>query len=144
MELNKDMLQRDRLKIFCTQVVVSLKARVPSSSGEQGRGIPYFSTVSPLVWAMGSGRVGKYLEEGLGSMAKAEKAILSCPIEAGKPKDQLLPPAPDGIDRVEFEVELHSMIQVLFPNAENLKQCDFRLLREALGIYSEIVLDSHA
>ena len=95
------------------QVLVSLKAWVPSSSGGQGESKPYFSTEDPVTWAMGNGAVSGYLEEGLSSMAKSEKAILSCPIEAGGAQGHLLPPVPEGVDRVEYEVELHSMIQVL-------------------------------
>ena len=44
-------------------------------------------------------------------MAKSERAFLSCPIDENCEDVSILPPAPEGIDRVEYEVELHSMIQ---------------------------------
>ena len=93
------------------QVLVSVKARIPSSSGRQGEGEPFYSSPSPLKWALGSGKVSEYLEEGLGSMAKSEKAFVSCPAEKSSRHNSLLPPTPAGIDRVEYEAELHSMIQ---------------------------------
>ena len=53
-------------------------------------------------------------EEGICSLAKGERAFISCP--ASKARSQgspaLLPDPPDGADRVEFEVELLRMIQV--------------------------------
>lgn len=53
-------------------------------------------------------------EDGVCALAKLERAIVSCP--AGKAQHSepggLLPPPPDGIDRVEFELQLLSMIQV--------------------------------
>ena len=98
--------------MFWEQVEVSLRARVPSSGGQQGEGAPYFATKTPLAWALGSGKAGSYLEEGISSMAKAERAFVSCPIEAVQPIECLIPRPPQGIERVEYEVELHSMIQV--------------------------------
>ena len=53
-------------------------------------------------------------EDGICSLAKGERAFISCPASkarsAGPPA--LLPDPPDGADRVEFEVELLEMIQV--------------------------------
>ena len=53
-------------------------------------------------------------EEGVCSMAKGERAYVSCPASTARSKDTaaLLPDPPDGVDRVEYEVELLSMIQV--------------------------------
>jgi hypothetical protein len=96
----------------CLQVSVSIKARVPSSSGRQGQGTPFFSSDNPLQWALGSGQVGSLLEEGISAMAKSEHAIISCPSER---VEGLIPLPPEGVDRVEYEVELHSMIQVNIP-----------------------------
>ena len=47
-------------------------------------------------------------------MAKGERAYISCPASTARLKDgaALLPDPPDGVDRVEYEVELLSMIQV--------------------------------
>ena len=97
------------------QVSVSIKARIPSSSGRQGEGQPFYSSSSPLQWALGTGRVSAHLEEGLSSMAKSEKAFVSCPADKSSGDISLLPPVPEGIDRVEYEVELHSMIQASYP-----------------------------
>ncbi len=49
------------------------------------------------------------------SLAKLERAIVSCPAAKARPKGPggLVPPPPDGIDRVEFELQLLSMLQVL-------------------------------
>lgn len=88
---------------------MSIKARVPSSSGRQGEGTPFYATNTPLRWALGSGQVGSLLEEGIGAMAKSEHAMISC---AGEKGGGLIPAPPQGVDRVEYEVELHSMIQV--------------------------------
>lgn len=48
------------------------------------------------------------------SIAKGEKAYLSCPASKARSQNPaaLLPDPPDGVDRVEYEVELLSMIQV--------------------------------
>ena len=53
-------------------------------------------------------------EEGVCSLAKGERAYISCPASRARLKDTgaLLPDPPDGVDRVEYEVELLSMIQV--------------------------------
>ena len=45
-------------------------------------------------------------------MAKAERAVLSCPVEPGDAKESPIPSPQKGVDRVEYEVELHSMVQV--------------------------------
>jgi len=91
------------------QVNVSIQARVPSSSGRQGEGTPFFSSATPLQWALGCGQIGGLLEEGISAMAKGEHAFISCPDDKG---GKLIPQPPEGVDRVEYEVELHSMIQV--------------------------------
>lgn len=98
----------------CMQVSVSIKARIPSSSGRQGEGEPFYSSSAPLQWALGSGKVSALLEEGLSAMAKSEKAFVSCPAEERSGDASLLPPTPEGIDRIEYEVELHSMVQAGF------------------------------
>ncbi len=48
------------------------------------------------------------------SLAKGERAYISCPASRARLKDSgaHLPDPPDGVDRVEYEVELLSMIQV--------------------------------
>lgn len=51
------------------------------------------------------------LEEGLMSMSKGEKAVLSCPRDCAS-GGTLLPAPPDEADRVEFELQLLSLIQV--------------------------------
>ena len=95
---------------------MSLRARVPSSSGRQGEGAPFFATAAPMRWVLGTGAVGAFLEEGVSGMAKAERAFLSCPPEIGGSgsgsSGGLIPPPPPGVDRVEYEAELHSMVQV--------------------------------
>lgn len=63
---------------------------------------------------MGSRKLSRHLEEGVSAMAKTERAILSCPVEPEDLDDPLLPQPPAGVDRVEYEVELHSMVQVHF------------------------------
>ncbi|KAK9805627.1 hypothetical protein WJX72_008874 [[Myrmecia] bisecta] len=95
------------------EVEVDCKARVPSTSGRQGEGTPYFATApgAPLRWTMGSGQVPPGLEEGLSSVVKGERAIISVPAALAK-GGTLLPAPPDGAERVEYEVELLSMLQV--------------------------------
>lgn len=93
------------------QVLTSISARIPSSSGRQGEGIPFYDSQGDVQWTMGSGAVSQSLEEGISSMAKAEVAFISCPVESIDPATSILPPNPEGVDRIEYEVELHSMIQ---------------------------------
>ena len=89
---------------------------MPSSSGRQGEGAPFFATAAPVRWVLGTSAVGAFLEEGISGMAKAERAFLSCPAETGGSSGGssagLIPPPPAGVDRVEYEAELHSMVQV--------------------------------
>ena len=61
------------------------------------------------------------------SLAKGERAYLSCPASRARLKDSaaLLPDPPDGVDRVEYEVELLSMIQVC--DDINLLYCESAL-----------------
>ena len=102
---------------------MSLAARVPSSSGRQGEGPPFFATDAPVRWVLGTGAVGAALEEGISGMSKSERAFLSCPAETGDGSlcsSGLVPPPPAGIDRVEYEAELHSMVQVLFDCASRV------------------------
>ena len=53
-------------------------------------------------------------EDGICSLAKGERAFISCPVSKARSEGShaLLPDPPDGADRVEFEVELLRMIQV--------------------------------
>ena len=51
------------------------------------------------------------LEEGLSSMVKGERAVISCPAEYAS-NSTLLPQPPDQLDRVEFELHLISLAQV--------------------------------
>ena len=51
------------------------------------------------------------LEEALQSMAKGEKAVFSCPVEYAR-GSTLLPEPPRVVDRVEFELQLLSLVQV--------------------------------
>lgn len=55
------------------------------------------------------------LEDGVCALAKQERAIVSCPAAKARHAGpgSLVPPPPDGIDRVEFELQLLSMLQVL-------------------------------
>lgn len=55
-------------------------------------------------------RVLAGLEEGLSTMTKGEKAVISCPAEYAKGASLL--PDPPGVDRVEFELQLLSLVQV--------------------------------
>lgn len=89
---------------------MSLKARCPSSSGRQGEGAPFFCSQTPLRWELGSGAVSSHVEEGICSMAKGERAFLSCPLD-GDAGTALVPAPPEQVPRVEYEVELHSMLQ---------------------------------
>ena len=102
-----------RMTFAILQVEVTCSARVPSSSGRQGEGTPYFATPpgQPLRWTLGSGRAGAYFEEGVCSLGKGERAFLSCPAEESG-TEGLIPPAPSGAERVEYEVELLDMVQV--------------------------------
>lgn len=54
------------------------------------------------------------LEEGLSSMARGEKAVVSCPAEYAR-GSSLLPDPPDQPDRVEFELHLLNLTQVSLP-----------------------------
>ena len=56
-------------------------------------------------------------EGGICSIAKGERAYISCPASKARSEGSaaLLPDPPDGAERVEFEVELLSMIQVWRP-----------------------------
>ncbi|BDA50340.1 probable peptidyl-prolyl cis-trans isomerase FKBP5 [Coccomyxa sp. Obi] len=98
------------------EVEVACTARVPSSSGRQGEGRTYFSAPpdQPLCFAIGDGQVPSGFEDAVCALAKLERAIVSCPAgKARRPEPGgLLPPPPDGTDRVEFELQLLSMIQV--------------------------------
>ncbi|EIE22917.1 hypothetical protein COCSUDRAFT_64037 [Coccomyxa subellipsoidea C-169] len=98
------------------EVEVTCTARVPSSSGRQGEGRTYFSTPpdQPLCFAIGDGQVPSGFEDAVCSLAKLERAIVSCPAAKARPKGPggLVPPPPDGIDRVELELQLLSMLQV--------------------------------
>ena len=54
-------------------------------------------------------------EEAVCSLAKSERAIVSCPASKAQSsapgRPCLLPPPPEHVDRVEFELELLSMLQ---------------------------------
>lgn len=93
------------------QVEVALQARMPSSSGRQGEGPPYFHPPQPLRWTLGEGTVDPHIEDGITSMAKGEHAFLSCPLDLAAPSGLVLPP-PESVERVEYEIELRSMVQV--------------------------------
>jgi hypothetical protein len=59
----------------------------------------------------------KGFEEAVCSLAKLERAIVSCPAGKARPgtdagANSLLPAPPEGADRVEFELQLLSVIQV--------------------------------
>jgi hypothetical protein len=60
---------------------------------------------------MGEGRVPPGLEEGVGSLAKGERAFVSCPADSAR-GGTLVPDPPPDVDRVEYELELVSMLQV--------------------------------
>ncbi|CAK0786960.1 hypothetical protein CVIRNUC_010174 [Coccomyxa viridis] len=98
------------------EVDVSCTARVPSSSGQPGQGQSYSSSSphQPLHWVIGSSQVPVGFEDGICSLAKGERAFISCPVSKARSEGShaLLPDPPDGADRVEFEVELLRMIQV--------------------------------
>lgn len=110
------------------QVTVAVTARVPSSTGREGEGLPYFQTRQqedglgvdqgaskagpPLTWVMGEGRVPRGLEEAVGSLARGERSFVSCPADQAS-GGELLPAPPAGVERVEFELELLSMLQVI-------------------------------
>lgn len=66
----------------------------------------------------GSGVVPSAVEEGLEAMTRGEHAVISCSREAAAAPgaDSLVPSPPGTSDRVEFELTLESMIQVLTPN----------------------------
>lgn len=69
----------------------------------------------PSLWGdTAAVQVPSGFEEAVCSLAKLERAIVSCPAQkAQRPEPGvLLPPPPDGTDRVEFELQLLSMIQV--------------------------------
>ena len=59
-------------------------------------------------------------EDGICSLAKGERAFISCPASKARSEGPpaLLPDPPDGADRVEFEVELLRMIQVRSHNTK--------------------------
>eukprot|EP00884_Botryococcus_braunii_P003072 jgi/Botrbrau1/12766/Bobra.0238s0005.1 len=114
------------------EVTVAVTARVPSATGRELEGLPYFQGKqetegtsgvtgrdggskqrpgAPLTWVMGEGRVPRGLEEAVGSLAKGERSCVSCPASLASGGD-LLPSPPSGIERVEFELELLSMLQI--------------------------------
>lgn len=63
-------------------------------------------------------QVPRGFEEAVCSLAKLERAIVSCPAGKAHSPGSVLPPPPEGADRVEFELHLLSMIQVgRWPNA---------------------------
>lgn len=111
------------------EVEVRCSAQVPSPSGQQGSNRPYFSEPR-LKFTMGSGAVPSGLEEGLQSMAKGEKAVVSCPVEYAR-GSTLLPEPPGAVDRIEFELQLLSLVQVrdLTGNGEVMK----RRVKEGTG-----------
>jgi FKBP-type peptidyl-prolyl cis-trans isomerase len=104
-------------------VTVTVTGRVPATTGREGEGLPYFpergearggsnqQQGGTLTWVMGDGRVPAGLEEAVASLAKGERAIVSCPASLASGGD-LLPAPPSSIERVEFELELLSMLQV--------------------------------
>ena len=111
--------------LFLAQVEVSCSARVPSSSGRQGEGVPFYETQPgrPLRFTIGARSVGRHFEQAVCTLAKGERAIVSCPIDHTIPDDSTAvdtctvgsmspPPPPAGIGRVEYELELLAMLQV--------------------------------
>jgi hypothetical protein len=95
------------------QVTVRCWALVPSTMGRQGEGVPYFQTsdVETLTFTMGEGRVPPGLEEGVGSLAQGERAFVSCPADSARGGTLCRIRRLTWI-RVEYEVELVSMLQV--------------------------------
>jgi hypothetical protein len=102
-----------QLSTIVLQVTVRCWARVPSTTGRQGEGVPYFQTsdAETLIFTMGEGRVPPGLEEGVGSLAKGERAFVSCPADSAR-GGTLVPDPPADVDRVKYEMELVSMLQV--------------------------------
>lgn len=104
------------LQCLPVQVKVTCQARVPSSSGRQGEGAPFFSSPAqqPLQFTIGSNAVPPGLEAAVCSLSKGEHAIVSCPADQLRAQDtaQLQISVPAALDRVELELHLQHLLEV--------------------------------
>ncbi|KAL3145165.1 hypothetical protein ABBQ38_001764 [Trebouxia sp. C0009 RCD-2024] len=110
-------------------VEISCSARLPSTSGRHMDSTPYFTAAS-LKFSVGSGAAPSGLEEGLSSMVKGERAVISCPAQYAC-GGSMLPHPPGHPERVEFELHLLTLAQVrdLTGKGEVIK----RRIREGTG-----------
>lgn len=110
-------LETDDCLACWPQVMVACQARVPSSSGRQGEGVPFFSTPpdKPLHFTIGDNTAApEGLQAAVCLMSKGDKAIVSCPASLlrSQPDCAVDLKAPSGVDRIELELHLRRLVEV--------------------------------